>query len=111
MNIKKIGIITLLTLGSMGSAYAHDTFGFNINLGNPYVYYPSQQVYYNPPPVYVDEPRIVYHHQRVVHYSYDDEQPYYQNEERQFRHEHEHDHEHEHEKEHRHFREDNNDHD
>jgi hypothetical protein len=92
MNIKKIVLITLLTIGSISSAYAHDSFGLNINLGNPYFYYPSQQVYYNPPPVCIDEPRIVYHHPRVEHYSYDDSQPYYQDEERHYSHEHEHRH-------------------
>lgn len=106
MNIKKSGLVLLLILGSVGSAYAHDSFGFNINLGNPYYYYPSQPVYYSPPPVYVAAPRPVYHHQVV--YSYGDAQPYYQDDERYYRHEHEHDgYEHEHEHEHRHHRDEN----
>ena len=59
-------------------AYANDSFWFNINLGNPYFYYPSSPVDYSAPPVYVAKPRAVYHHPRVVYYRYDDAQPYYQ---------------------------------
>ena len=87
MNIKKIGLITLLTLASISSAYANDSFGFNINLGNPYFYYPSPPVYYSAPPVYVAEPRIVYHHPRVVYDRYDDAQPYFQDDEQHYSHE------------------------
>ena len=87
MNIKKIGLITLLTLASISSAYANDYFGFNINLGSPYFYYPSPPVYYSALPVYVAEPRIVYHHPRVVYYCYDDAQPYFQDDEQHYSHE------------------------
>lgn len=49
----------LLGVGLTTSAFAHDSIGFSLNIGQPYYYEPAP-VYYSAPPVVYYEPRPVY---------------------------------------------------
>lgn len=49
----------LLGIGLSTSAFAHDSIGFSLNIGQPYYYTPAP-VYYSAPPVVYYEPRPVY---------------------------------------------------
>lgn len=49
----------LLGVSFSASALAHDSFGFSLNVGQPY-YYEPPAVYYSPPPVVYYQPRPVY---------------------------------------------------
>jgi len=49
----------LLGVSFSTSALAHGSFGFSLNLGQPY-YYEPPGVYYSPPPVVYYEPRPIY---------------------------------------------------
>ncbi len=105
-NIRNIGLLLLLgvgTLGTMGTANAHDHdfFGFSLNLGGP-AYYAPPDAYYDARPVYIEQrPRVVYYDQPVERYGYYGGQAYYQDERHEhhernhgyghYRHQHEHD--------------------
>lgn len=50
----------LATIGT-AKAYAHNSFGFNLNIGGGGYYYAPPPVYYTPPPpVYYASPRVYY---------------------------------------------------
>ncbi len=60
MKKSHLALLSLL-FGAMASTttYAHDSIGFNLNIGRP-SYYAPPTVYYSPPPVVYYEPRPVY---------------------------------------------------
>ena len=104
INIRKIALLLLLSLGTIGSACAHDDdfFGLSLNFGSP-AYYGRPPVYYDARPVYVEPPRVIYDER--PRYGYYDAQPYYYYGE----HEHGHGHAYGHYKHHHHEDEDDDD--
>lgn len=60
--MKKTYLTLLLAIGmagAVGSAQAHDSVGFSLNIGSPY-YYGPPPVYVAPPPVYYAPPPVYY---------------------------------------------------
>lgn len=75
--MKKLhSVLLALTLAVAGttSAYAHDSFGFSINLGGPAYYAPPVR-YYAPPPVVYYRPAPIYYGPQA-YYSY--QEPHYE---------------------------------
>lgn len=96
MKLQKIGLIFLLSFGTIVTANAHDSFGFSINLGVPPVYYATPHSYYYEPRVYAEPPRAIYYGQPITSYSYYDTRPYYEYSRPRYRDEHRHWHQHRH---------------
>ena len=110
INIRKIALLLLLSLGTISSAYAHDDdfFGLSLNFGSP-AYYGRPPVYYDSRPIYVEPPRVIYDERPVVRYGYYDAQPYYYDGEHEHGHGHGHGHAYGHYKHHHHDDDDDDD--
>ena len=70
--MKKNYLIILLAICTMAAnvskANAHDSVGFSLNIGAPYLYGPPP-VYVAPPPVYYGPPPAVYYRPAPIYYG------------------------------------------
>jgi len=62
-----LSALLLLGVSFSTSALAHDSFGFSLNVGQPY--------YYEPPTVYYSTPLAVYYEPRPIYREYYREAP------------------------------------